>query len=124
VSHKRFRLGRGIPHTADAAGEHVLVHRIMPHQRSPRPRGVKMLVFFEADKYSLRLTNLGGWNMDLFLVAIVAALLITVAVTFAGLLTMAGGGKRDQELSTPLMWARVGAQAFTILLLVTAILAR
>jgi hypothetical protein len=62
--------------------------------------------------------------MDLFLVAIVAALFITVIITFAGLLTMAGGGAKDKELSTPLMWARVGAQALTILLLVTAILAR
>jgi Hypoxia induced protein conserved region len=62
--------------------------------------------------------------MDLFLVAIVAALFITVVITIAGLLTMAGGGKTDDALSTPLMWARVGAQALTILLLVTAILAR
>lgn len=82
---------------------------------------IVVLVFLGAEE---RLKTLGGWNMDLFLVAIIAALLITLVITFAGLLTMAGGGKRDQELSTPLMWTRVGAQAFTILLLVTAILAR
>ena len=62
--------------------------------------------------------------MDLFLVVIVAALLVTVVMMVLGLLTMAGGGTTNDELSTPLMWARVGAQALTVLLLVIAILSR
>jgi hypothetical protein len=37
---------------------------------------------------------------------------------------MAAGGTTDEEFSTPLMWARVGAQGLTILLLVIAVLTR
>jgi hypothetical protein len=59
--------------------------------------------------------------MDLFVVVIIAAMLLTVGTVFLGLLTMSGGGSTDKTLSTPLMWARVGFQALTLLLLFLAI---
>ena len=59
--------------------------------------------------------------MDLFMIVIIAAMLLTVATVFLGLLTMSGGGSTDKSFSTPLMWARVGFQALTILLLFIAI---
>ena len=62
--------------------------------------------------------------MHLHLAVIVAALLLTVVITVLGLMSMAAGGTTDEEFSTPLMWARVGAQALTILLLVIAVLTR
>ena len=62
--------------------------------------------------------------MHLHLVVIVAAMLLTVLVMALGLLAMAGGGRTDDEFSTPLMWARVGAQVLTIVLLVIAVLSR
>jgi Hypoxia induced protein conserved region len=63
----------------------------------------------------------GGRTMDLFVVVIIAAMLFTVATVFLGVLTMSGGGTTDKTLSTPLMWARVGFQALTLLLLFAAI---
>jgi hypothetical protein len=62
--------------------------------------------------------------MHLHLVAIIAAMFLTVVVMALGLMTMAGGGEMNEDLSTPLMWARVGAQALTIVLLVVAVLSR
>jgi hypothetical protein len=59
--------------------------------------------------------------MDLFVVVIIAAMLFTVATVFLGVLTMSGGGSTDKALSTPLMWARVGFQVLTLLLLFAAI---
>jgi hypothetical protein len=59
--------------------------------------------------------------MDLFMIVIIAAMLLTVATVFLGLLTMSAGGSTNDTLSTPLMWARVGFQALTILLLFIAI---
>lgn len=59
--------------------------------------------------------------MHLQFVVIIAALLLTVVVMALGLLSMAGGGTTNNKASTPLMWARVGAQALTILLLVIAV---
>jgi hypothetical protein len=41
-----------------------------------------------------------------------------------GLLSMSSGGVVDQDFSTPLMWVRVGLQAFTVLLLFAALLLR
>jgi hypothetical protein len=64
---------------------------------------------------------LGDRTMDLFAVVIVAAMLMTVATMFLGVLTMSGGGSTDSAFSTPLMWARVGFQALTLLLLLIAI---
>jgi hypothetical protein len=62
----------------------------------------------------------GSRTMDLFVVVIIAAMLLTVATVFLGVLTMSGGGSTDKTLSTPLMWARVGFQALTLLLLFVA----
>ena len=59
--------------------------------------------------------------MDLFTVVIIATMLATVATMFLGVLTMSGGGSTDKDLSTPLMWARVGFQALTLVLLFIAI---
>jgi Hypoxia induced protein conserved region len=62
--------------------------------------------------------------MHLHLAVIVVALLLTVVITVLGLMSMAAGGTTDEQFSTPLMWARVGAQGLTILLLVIAVLTR
>ena len=62
--------------------------------------------------------------MDLLLVVIILSLLATVVAMLLGLLAMSGGGAADKELSTPLMWTRVGLQAFTLLLLVAAVFLR
>jgi len=59
-------------------------------------------------------------TMDLFAVVIIAAMLFTAATVFLGVLTMSVGGSTDNTLSTPLMWVRVGCQAFTLLLLFAA----
>jgi hypothetical protein len=39
-----------------------------------------------------------------------------------GLFAMGSGGATDKVVSTPLMWARVGLQGFTLLLLLAAML--
>jgi len=73
--------------------------------------------------YSLRLakrTVRGESNMDLFVVVIIAAMLLTVATVFLGVVTMSAGGSTDDTLSKPLMWARVGFQALTLVLLFIA----
>jgi Hypoxia induced protein conserved region len=62
--------------------------------------------------------------MDLFVIVIIAAMLATMATVFLGVLTMSAGGSTDRSLSTPLMWARVGFQALTLVLLFTAIALR
>jgi hypothetical protein len=63
----------------------------------------------------------GSRTMDLFTVVIIVTMLVTVATMFLGVLTMSGGGSTDKSFSTPLMWARVGFQALTLLLLFIAI---
>jgi hypothetical protein len=60
--------------------------------------------------------------MDPLLIVIILAIGATLVATILGLIAMAGGGAADQELSTPLMWARVGLQAITLLLLFAAVL--
>jgi hypothetical protein len=62
--------------------------------------------------------------MDLLTIVIVLALIATVVTMFIGVLTMSGGGVADREFSTPLMWARIGFQALTLLLLVVAVVVR
>ena len=62
--------------------------------------------------------------MDLLLIAIILAILATIGTLILGLMTMSGGGETDRGLSTPLMWARVGLQAFTLALLAIALLVR
>lgn len=51
---------------------------------------------------------------------IVAALLITVVVMGTGIWSMAHGGEYDQKDSTQLMFARVGMQGISLLLLLLA----
>jgi hypothetical protein len=51
-------------------------------------------------------------------------LISVMVITVLGLMSMAAGGRTDEEFSTPLMWARVGAHGLTILLLVIAVLTR
>jgi Hypoxia induced protein conserved region len=67
---------------------------------------------------------LGGAAMDPLLIIIVLALLATIGTMVLGLLAMSGGDSVDRAFSTPLMWTRVGLQAFTLLLLVVAFLLR
>jgi len=59
--------------------------------------------------------------MDVFLIVVVVAMVLTVAAMLLGVLTMSGGGATDESFSTPLMWARVGFQALTLLLMFIAI---
>jgi hypothetical protein len=59
--------------------------------------------------------------MDILNVVIVAALLVTVGVIGTGIWSMAHGGEFDQKHSTQLMFARVGMQGVTFLLLLLAI---
>ena len=58
--------------------------------------------------------------MDILNVVIVAALLMTVGVIGTGIWSMAHGGEFDQKHSTQLMFARVGMQGVTFLLLLLA----
>jgi len=59
--------------------------------------------------------------MTVLMVVIVLALLATSFTLLLGLMSM-GSPSTDKVASTPLMWARVGFQAFTVLLLVVALL--
>lgn len=59
--------------------------------------------------------------MNLFVAAIVAAMITTFITLVLGVLAMSGGGTTDRAVSNPLMWARVGFQAVTILLLLIAL---
>lgn len=59
--------------------------------------------------------------MDILNVVIVAALLMTVGLIGTGIWSMAHGGEFDQKHSTQLMFARVGMQGITFLLLLLAI---
>jgi len=59
--------------------------------------------------------------MNILNVAIIGALLMTVALIGTGIWSMAHGGKFDQKHSTQLMFARVAMQAVTVLLLLLAI---
>jgi len=58
--------------------------------------------------------------MDILNVVIVAALLMTVGLIGTGIWSMAHGGEFDQKHSTQLMFARVGMQGVTFLLLLLA----
>jgi hypothetical protein len=60
--------------------------------------------------------------MDFMLVVIILALIATGITLLIGLISMAGGGATNQVISTPLMWARVGLQAVTVVLLLIAAL--
>ncbi len=58
--------------------------------------------------------------MDILNVVIVAALLMTVGLIGTGIWSMAHGGEFDQKHSTQLMFATVGMQGVTLLLLLLA----
>jgi hypothetical protein len=60
--------------------------------------------------------------MDPMLVVIILALGATGVALLLGLMAMASGGSTDQVVSTPLMWVRVGLQAFTLVLLIVAVM--
>ena len=60
--------------------------------------------------------------MDPMTVAISLALAATGLALLLGLMSMGSGGATNQVASTPLMWARVGLQGFTLLLLIVAFL--
>jgi len=60
--------------------------------------------------------------MEPLTVVIVLALAATALTLLLGIIAMVGGGATDNIVSTPLMWARVGLQAFTLLLLIIAIM--
>lgn len=62
--------------------------------------------------------------MDPLVVVVVLALIATIITLFLGLLAMSGSEEVDREFSTPLMWTRVGLQAFTVALLFIALLVR
>lgn len=62
--------------------------------------------------------------MDPMTILLLAALAATVLALFTGLLSMSGGEAIDNQLSEPLMWARVGLQGLTIVLLLVAMLMR
>ena len=58
--------------------------------------------------------------MNILNVVIIAALIMTVGVIGTGIWSMAHGGEFDQKHSTQLMFARVGMQGITFLLLLLA----
>ena len=62
--------------------------------------------------------------MDPLVVVVVLALIATVITLIMGLLAMSGGEAVDREFSTPLMWTRVGLQAFAVALLLVALVLR
>ncbi len=59
--------------------------------------------------------------MEILNVAIIGALLMTVATIGSGIWSMAHGGEYDQEHSTQFMLARVVMQGITVALLLLAI---
>jgi Hypoxia induced protein conserved region len=62
--------------------------------------------------------------MDPWAIVVVLALIATAGALFLGLLAMSGGDATDRDFSTPLMWTRVGLQAFTVVLLLVALFLR
>jgi len=59
--------------------------------------------------------------MNILTVVIMTALLMTIGLIAVGIWSMAHGGEFDQKHSTQLMFARVGMQGATFLLLLLAI---
>lgn len=59
--------------------------------------------------------------MDAFTLLIVLGMLATVVVLFTGIGSMAEGGEFDDRHSHQLMFARVGFQALTLLLVIIAL---
>jgi hypothetical protein len=59
--------------------------------------------------------------MNILTVVIMVALLMTIGLVGTGVWSMAHGGEFDRKHSTQLMFARVGMQGFTVLLLLIAV---
>ncbi|HSR63348.1 MAG TPA: twin transmembrane helix small protein [Gammaproteobacteria bacterium] len=59
--------------------------------------------------------------MNTLTIVIILALILTVAVLFTGIGSMGHGGKFDEKHGTQLMFARVGLQGVTLLLLLIAL---
>lgn len=59
--------------------------------------------------------------MDILTLVILTSLFITVVVLVIGVSSMAQGGEFDEKHSDQLMFARVGMQAITLLLLLAAL---
>lgn len=60
-------------------------------------------------------------SMNLLTLIIIIALVLTIAVLLMGLGSMAQGGEFDERHGTQLMFARVGMQGLTLLLLLVAL---
>jgi len=58
--------------------------------------------------------------MDLLTLVILACLILTATILIIGVGSMAQGGEFDEKHSEQLMFARVGMQAITLLLLFVA----
>jgi len=59
--------------------------------------------------------------MNILSVVIVVAMLLTILVLGAGIWSMAHGGEFDEKHSEQFMFARIGLQAVTLMLLFLAI---
>ena len=59
--------------------------------------------------------------MNILSIVIVIAMLLTIIVLGAGIWSMAHGGEFDKKHSSQLMFARIGMQAVTLILLFVAI---
>ena len=59
--------------------------------------------------------------MDLLTIVVILALIATVVTLLMGLISMGSGESMDREFGTPLMWIRVGLQAFAVILLLIAV---
>ena len=59
--------------------------------------------------------------MNILSIVIVIAMLLTIIVLGAGIWSMAHGGEFDKKHSSQLMFARIGMQAVTLMLLFVAI---
>jgi hypothetical protein len=60
--------------------------------------------------------------MDVLSTMIILALIATIITLGTGIFSMLRGGEFDQRHSTQLMFARVGFQALTLVLLIIALL--
>ena len=58
--------------------------------------------------------------MDMLNLSIIGALILTVGLIGTGIWSMAHGGEFDSKHSTQLMFARVGMQGITLVLLLIA----
>lgn len=59
--------------------------------------------------------------MNILTMVIMIALALTIGLVGTGVWSMAHGGEFDRKHSTQLMFARVGMQGFTVLLLLFAV---